>query len=68
MASRAEGWDLIRYARASAGTAVVDGRVVEKGVRCSGCGQRLANYAARPYEFYCRRCRVSLKSAPGLTR
>jgi len=44
---------------------VVEGRVVEQGLRCSGCGQRLANYAARPYEFYCRKCKVALKSAPG---
>jgi len=64
VADRASDLALIRYARASAGTGVVDGRVVEKAVRCSGCGQRLANYAARPYEFYCRKCKVALKSGP----
>lgn len=64
MASPPVGWDAIRYARASGATAVVDGRVVDKGPRCSGCGQRLANYAARPYELYCRRCKRAVKSAP----
>ena len=64
MASPAAGWEAIRYARASAGTAVVEGRLVEKGLRCSGCGQRLANYAPRPYEFFCRKCKVLLKSTP----
>jgi hypothetical protein len=57
----AERFGLIRYARASAGTGVVDGRVVEKGLRCTGCGKRLAEYAAAPYCFKCPRCKVEVK-------
>ena len=62
MANRLDDLRLVRYARASAGTGVVNGRVVEKGLRCSGCGRRLAEYAAAPYHFKCSRCKAELKS------
>ena len=54
----------LRYARASAGTALVAGRVVEQGVRCTGCGRRLAQYATPPYSIRCYRCKADVKSAP----
>lgn len=65
MADRTSDLALVRYARASAGTAMLDGRVVEKGLKCSACGRRLAEYAARPYGFKCPRCKRDVKSAPG---
>jgi hypothetical protein len=57
-------WDVLRQARASAGTALVEGRVVEKELRCSGCGQRFAIYAAPPFAYWCRECKTQVKSAP----
>lgn len=53
-----------RWARASAGSGVVEGKAVQMGLRCSGCGERLADYAAPPYRFYCRKCKVSVGHRP----
>jgi hypothetical protein len=61
------GWDVVRLARASAGTGTVDGKQVDVGLRCTGCGRRLAEYAAAPYAFKCPRCKSDVRSAPGLT-
>jgi len=56
VADRASDLALVRAARGSAGTGVVDGRVVDRPPRCSVCGKRLGDYFGRPWSIKCRNC------------
>ena len=67
MADRLGAGDLrlVRAARASAGTGVVDGQAVDRRPRCRDCGRPLPlPYAARPWSAWCRHCKTETKSAP----
>jgi len=49
----------------AAGTAVVEGQVVDRRPCCRSCGRTLPlPYAARPWSAWCRHCKTETKSAP----
>lgn len=57
---------MLRAARASAGTAVVEGKTVDRTPKCRRCGRTLpCPYAARPWSLWCRHCKLETKSTPG---